>query len=138
MANEMPHGKTLDSDFMFTKLVVNDLDKAAEFYTSVFGLIQMHRLDAAITGRAVSEIVYMPTYPGGPMFILAKFHDVSKPASDEVLLGFATKDMDALLARVDKAGGRVVEQIPASEHIPFRTAFIKDAEGHLVQISQAG
>jgi|SRR6185369_3697002 predicted enzyme related to lactoylglutathione lyase len=136
MANEMPSGKSLDSDFMFTKLVVNDLDKAAAFYTSVFGLIEMHRLDAKITGRAVSEIVYMSTYPGGPMFILAKFHDVQKPASDESILGFSTKDMDALVQRVEAAGGRLVEVIPESAQMPFRTAFIEDAEGHLVQVSQ--
>ena len=137
MANGVPHGKTLDADFMFTKLQVSDLDKAGAFYTAVFGLVEMHRIDAAIAGRGLSEVIYMPTYEGGPMFILAKFHDASKPSTDELILGFATKDLDALLARVETAGGRVVEVIAAGAQSPFRTAFVSDGEGHLVQVSQA-
>ena len=53
MANGVPHGKTLDADFMFTKLQVSDLDKAGAFYTAVFGLVEMHRIDAAIAGRGL-------------------------------------------------------------------------------------
>lgn len=137
MAHEIPSGRTLDTDFMFTKLLVNDLDKAATFYTSVFGLIEMHRVEAKIAGQPVSEIVYMPTYPGGPMFILAKFHTPPAAGTNELIMGFATKDMDALLARAKQAGGRLIELIPESAHMPFRTAFIEDPQGHRVQISQA-
>ena len=136
MAHEMPSGCTLDTSFMFTKLQVADLDKAASFYTSVLGLIEMHRVEAAIGGRAVSEIIYMPTQPGGPMFILAKFHDTNAPSRNETILGFATGDTEALIARAEKAGGRMVEQLPAGPHNPFRTTFIEDPEGHVLQFSQ--
>lgn len=136
MAHEMPSGCTLDINFMFTKLQVADLDKAASFYTSVLGLIEMHRVEAAIGGRTVSEIIYMPTQPGGPMFILAKFHDTNTPSRNETILGFATGDTEALIARAEKAGGRVVEQLPAGPHNPFRTTFIEDPEGHVLQFSQ--
>lgn len=137
MANGIPSGRKLDTDFMFTKLLVNDLEKAAAFYTSVFGLIEMHRLDAKIAGRPVSEIVHMPTYPDGPMFILAKFHGAPKPTNDESILGFSTKDMGALLQRVEKAGGRLLELMPETAESPFRTAFVEDFEGHVLQISQS-
>ena len=134
MAGAIPHGRNLDTDFLFTKLVVDDLDRAVEFYGSVFGLIEMHRLDAEITGRAISEVVFMPTCEGGPMFVLAKFHDKVGPVAGETILGFATGDLDALLDRAMKAGGRVAEQRDAGS---FRHAFVIDPEGHLVQISQA-
>ena len=134
MAHQIPHGRTFDADFMFTKLLVNDLDKSAAFYGSVFGLIEMHRVEAEIMGRKISEIVYQPTYAGGPMFILGKFHDTSRPANDELGLGFSTKDMDALLKRVEAAGGSVAQ---VQEGGGFKNAFVKDTEGHLVQISQA-
>jgi lactoylglutathione lyase len=137
MAHEIPSGRALDADFMFTKLRVHDLDRAAAFYTSVFGLVEMHRVEAQIADRAVSEVIYMPTYAGGPMFILAKFQDEATPARDELILGFAVKDLDALLERAEKAGGRLVEDKPAGPTSPFRTAFIEDGEGHLLQISQA-
>ena len=136
MASGIPHGKTLDADFMFTKLLVNDLAKASAFYTAVFGLVEMHRVEAAITGRSVTEVIYMPTSEGGPMFILAKFNDVSTPSKDELILGFATKDLEALLARVEEAGGSVAEPIQDVPQAGMRHAFIRDAEGHLIQVSQ--
>ncbi|MDD3797578.1 MAG: VOC family protein [Novosphingobium sp.] len=139
MASQIPHGKTLDTDFMFTKLVVKDLARAVDFYSAVIGLVEMNRVEAEIAGRKVSEVVFMPTYPGGPMFILAQFHDMEKPSNDELILGFATKDIDAAVERAVKAGGGVAE--PAHE-IPgaggMKVAFVTDPEGHLVQLSQTG
>jgi len=136
MANQIPSGRTLDTDFMFTKLFVSDLEKSGEFYASVFGLVEMHRVEAAIAGRPVTELVYMPTYPGGPMFILARFHDVSTAAGDELILGFATQDLEALLERVEKAGGRIVEPVQEIPQAGMRLAFVADAEGHVSQVTQ--
>jgi len=139
MASQIPDAKTLDTDFMFTKLQVKDLDRAVAFYTSVVGVVQMNRVEAEIEGRKVSEVVFMPTYPGGPMFILAQFHDTETPAANELILGFATKDIAGLLARTEQAGGRVLE---AAREVPgmggMQVAFAADPEGHVLQFSQAG
>ncbi len=139
MASQIPDAKTQDTDFMFTKLQVKDLEGAVKFYSSVIGLVEMNRVEATIIGRKVSEVVFMPTYPSGPMFILAQFHDTAAPATNELILGFATKDIVALIARAEQAGGRVVE--PASEvpGVPgMQVAFIADPEGHVLQLSQVG
>lgn len=133
MAATLPHGRSHDVDFMFTKLIVNDLDRAVEFYSGVFGLVEMHRLEAEITGRKVSEVVFMPTAEGGPMFVLARFHDRAGPATDETILGFAAQDLDALLERANTFGGVVASQTSGGG---FRHAFLLDPEGHLIQISQ--
>ena len=139
MASQIPHAKTQDTDFMFTKLQVKDLDRAVAFYSSVIGLVEMNRVEAEITGRKVSEVVFMPTYPGGPMFVLAQFHDTQSTAANELILGFATKDIAGLIARAEEGGARVLE--PARE-VPgmggMQVAFIADPEGHVVQLSQAG
>jgi lactoylglutathione lyase len=139
MASQNPDAKIRDTDFMFTKLQVKDLDRAVSFYGAVIGLVEMNRVEAEIAGRAVTEVVFMPTYPGGPMFILAHFHDTAAPAANELILGFATKDIAALVARAEQAGGRVVE--PAHE-VPgmggMLVAFIADPEGHVLQLSQPG
>jgi catechol 2,3-dioxygenase-like lactoylglutathione lyase family enzyme len=134
MASAMPHGRTLDTDFMFTKLVVHDLERAVQFYTSVFGLVEMHRLDAEIVGRAVSEVVFMPTSDGGPMFVLLRYLDAAGPVVGEQILGFSTLDLDALVERVDRAGGKLLERKAAGG---FEHAFVADPEGHLLQISHA-
>ncbi|GAD47735.1 hypothetical protein NT2_01_05090 [Caenibius tardaugens NBRC 16725] len=133
MAATLPHGRSHDVDFMFTKLVVHDLERATEFYRDVFGLVEVHRLDAEITGRKVSEVVFMPTSEGGPMFVLVRFHDRAGPASDETILGFATQDLDALLERANALGGVTASQTAGGG---FRHAFLLDPEGHLIQISQ--
>jgi predicted enzyme related to lactoylglutathione lyase len=139
MASQIPHAKTQDTDFMFTKLQVKDLDRAVAFYSSVIGLVEMNRVEAEIGGRKVSEVVFMPTYPGGPMFILAQFHDTQSPAANELILGFSTKDIAGLVARAEQAGGRVLE---AAKEVPgmggMQVAFIADAEGHVIQLSQMG
>jgi len=139
MASQIPDAKTQDTDFMFTKLQVKDLDGAVAFYSSVVGLVEMNRVEAEITGRKVSEVVFMPTYPGGPMFILAQFHDTQAPAGNELILGFATKDIAGFIARAEQAGGRVLE--PARE-VPgaggMQIAFVSDPEGHVLQLSQMG
>jgi len=139
MASQIPHAKTQDTDFMFTKLQVKDLDRAVAFYSSVIGLVEMNRVEAEIAGRKVSEVVFMPTYPGGPMLILAQFHDTQSPAANELILGFSTKDIAGLVARAEQAGGRVLE---AAKEVPgmggMQVAFIADAEGHVIQLSQMG
>ena len=136
MASQVPHGRTLDVDYMFTKLCVNDLDKAAAFYESVCGLVEVQRMEAHMMGDPVTEVVYKATYPAGPMLILAKFTDAPPPATDEVILGFAAKDLEAMLERVEKAGGRILEPIKASPGFAMRHAFVADPEGHRIQISQ--
>lgn len=136
MAHQIPSAKTLDTDFMFTKLNVHDLDTATAFYASVVGLVEMTRVEAVIDGRPVTEVVYMPTYEGGPMFILARFHDVSAPAKGELIMGFASQDLDAFVTRAQQAGGKVIE---APREIPgagMRVAFVADPEGHVLQVTQ--
>lgn len=132
---DVPSGRTLETDFMFTKLLVQDIERSAAFYTTVFGLVEMNRLEARIIDRPVEEVVYMATYAGGPMLILARFGDTHERGSDEVILGFATRDLEAALERTIQAGGKILE--PIQEPYPgMRHAFIADEEGHVVQISQ--
>ena len=134
MASE-PHGRTLDVDYMFTKLCVNDIERAAKFYESVCGLVEIRRMDAHMMGDPVTEIVYRATYPEGPMLILAKFTEAPAPATDEVILGFAVKDLEAMLERVEKGGGRILEPIQESPGFAMRHAFVADPEGHRIQLS---
>lgn len=139
MEVSIPHAKNSDTDFMFVKLQVKDLEASVEFYTKVVGLVEMNRVEAEIAGRKVSEVVFMPTYPGGPMFILAHFQGTERPAGNEVILGLATTDIAGFIARAQHAGGRVLE---AAREVPgmggMQVAFIADPEGHVLQISQAG
>lgn len=133
MAIELPHGQTLGMKFMFTKLPVNDLERSATFYTSVFGLVEMQRIDAQIIGRPATEVVYMPTHANGPLLILLKYHDLPKRPNEAVILGFSTDDLTAFVDRLEKAGGRVVDRM----EVPgMQIVFGEDIEGNRLQVTQ--
>lgn len=133
---QIPSAKTLDTDFMFTKLIVADIDAVSAFYASVVGLVEMQRVEAVIDGRAVTEVVYMPTSPGGAMFILARFHDAATPATSELIMGFASQDLDGFVARATAAGGKVIEVPREILGAGMRVAFVADPEGHVLQVTQ--
>jgi len=123
-------------NFGFTKLVVGDLEKAASFYKSVFGLTEQARVNSAIAGRAISEILFNPTSAGGATFVLLSFPETRTPASSEVILGFMTSDMSALLERTRAAGGRIVEDATSRPEHGVKVAFVRDVEGHLIEVVQ--
>ena len=124
------------SDFGFTKLLVADLERSAAFYTAVAGLAESGRVDADIAGRKISEILMQATSPGGPTLVLLHFHVRPSPGADEVILGFMTGDLEAFLKRTREAGGSVYEEIKSMPEHGVRVAFVKDVEGHLIEVVQ--
>lgn len=124
------------ADFGFTKLVVADLERSATFYKAVCGVEESGRVDAEIAGRKISEIMLHPTTPGGATLVLLRFHDLPRPAADELILGFMTLDLEAFVMRARDAGGSVYEEIKSMPEHGVRVAFVKDVEGHLIEVVQ--
>lgn len=124
------------SDFGFTKLVVADLAKSADFYKTVCGLTEQFRYSSTIAGRKIDEILFNATYTGGPTFVLLSFPDSPKSAPGESILGFTTPDLEAFLGRVGEAGGTVAEGIRVMEEMKLKVAFVRDVEGHLLEVVQ--
>ena len=120
--------------FGFTKLVVGDLEKSATFYKSVCGLTEMARVDAEIEGRAISEIMFNGTAPGAGTFVLLAYKDTPAPTSGELILGFITQDVDAFVARARAAGGSVAQAGTAQPEHGVKVAFVRDNEGHLIEV----
>jgi predicted enzyme related to lactoylglutathione lyase len=54
----------------------------------------------------------------------------------EVILGFTTDDLPALLERVRAAGGHVHAPIKEMAELKLRVAFATDPEGHLAELVQ--
>jgi len=136
MTNAIPAAIDVDAHFTFTKLVVDDLEKCHAFYTSVCGLVEQFRYDSEIGERAISEILYAPTDPGGGSLALLKYLGVPKPESGESILGFTTSDLDAFIARAEAAGGRVIDPARDMADLNLRVAFVEDCEGHLIEVVQ--
>ena len=136
MTNTMPHGRTSDAHFSFTKLLVGELEKTAAFYASVCGLVEQQRVDATIGGRPIREITFLPTYPGGGSLTLLEFLGAPEPHADELILGFTTTDIEAFVERAKAAGGCVADPIRALPEHRLRVAFVRDVEGHLLEVVQ--
>jgi predicted enzyme related to lactoylglutathione lyase len=124
------------ADFGFSKLVVGDLERCGAFYQAVCGLVESGRYEAAIAGRAIREIMYRPTSPGGAMLVLLAYLDTPRPGGGETILGFQTPDLDAFLKRAREAGGSVLEEPRTIDDLEVRVAFVRDPEGHLLEVVQ--
>jgi len=122
--------------FSFTKLLVDDLEATAAFYKSVCGLTELARVDSAIEGRQISEIMFNATGEGAATFVLLKFVGAPKPHNDEVIIGFMTPDVEAFVQRAVAAGGSVAEEVKSMPEHGVRVAFVRDVEGHLIEVVQ--
>jgi lactoylglutathione lyase len=120
--------------FGFMKLVAGDLDKCAAFYESALGLVRQRRIDFDGEAGRGSEILYEATAAGGAMFVLIHYDDKPAPAHGELILGFYTSDIDAMVARVAAAGGAVDRAPYAIPEMKLKVAFVRDVEGHVIEL----
>ena len=120
--------------FGFTKLLVDDLEGVATFYKSVCELTELYRVESEIGGRKIREILFDVTGAGAATFVLLKFEGAPKPTNDEVILGFITPDLEAFVGRVLAAGGSVLQEIRSQPEHGVKVAFVKDVEGHLIEV----
>lgn len=119
--------------FGFTKLIVQDLERCADFYKRVFGLTELARVSAAVNDREIDEIMFNPTGEGGATFVLWKWRDRDHGTIDEVILGFQTDDVHALVASVPAAGGTIIQPVKDMPEHGVRVGFVTDPEGHLIE-----
>jgi catechol 2,3-dioxygenase-like lactoylglutathione lyase family enzyme len=120
--------------FGFTKLIVGDLEKSAEFYKSVCELTEQARVDAAIEGRRISEIMFNPTGQGAATFVLLAYPDEPRPKGGEAILGFITEDVHAFVARAKAAGGTIAQDVASQPEHGVKVGFVRDIEGHLIEV----
>ena len=123
--------------YSFTKLVVNDLDAMCDYYCSVFGLHAgtRERFEEGVGGEPIDEVALVAN-PGDPFgaVTLLKFEKRPGAKPDEVILGFTTPDLSALVDRLTEAGGSLVGKIKEMPSHRVRVAFARDPEGHLCEL----
>jgi predicted enzyme related to lactoylglutathione lyase len=124
--------------FSFTKLVVHDLEKAAAFYREVYGLHAVKRVSGERIGsEEIDEIMLSPD-PAAAFgsLVLLKVLGRGPSPSGELILGFTTPDLPALLDRLRAAGGTLVAPIQEMPGLRLRVAFAADPEGHVAELVQ--
>jgi lactoylglutathione lyase len=128
----------MNSTFSFTKLVVHDVEKLAAFYCEAFGLHAVNRVRGeSIGSETIDEIMLSPDPKAAfGSFVLLKYLDRAPSPKGELILGFTTDDLPALLDRVRAAGGGVHAPIKELPELKLRVAFATDPEGHLAELVQ--
>lgn len=122
--------------FGFTKLIVSDVDNLYTFYNRVFGLVQKARVRQGEGENELDEII-MGTDEEGyshPTLIIKRYPNRPVPVPGEVTLGFVVDDVDATVEKAWVEGGSVHRAAQAQPQHGVKVAFIKDSDGHLIEI----
>jgi lactoylglutathione lyase len=118
----------------YVVLVVEDLDRALAFYCDVLGLPLGHRsgpyaqLATGVTRVSLYERAAMASTLG---------RELASPSSDApgFELGFKVDDCDAAYNEL-VAGGATPAVPPTDRAWGQRTAYVRDPDGHLVELAQ--
>jgi predicted enzyme related to lactoylglutathione lyase len=127
-----------ETGFAFTKLVVHDLEKSATFYRDAYGLHAVRRVRGERIGDEEIDEIMLAADPQAAFgsFVLLKYLGRAAPSGGELVLGFTTGDLPALIDRVRAAGGRVAVPMREMPELRLRVAFATDPEGHLAELVQ--
>ena len=115
-------------------LMVEDVDRAVDFYTRVLGLRLGHRSgEYAQLDTGVTRIGF---YTRAAMSEALGFEIVAPPAGSAGFeLGFKVDDVDAAYAEV-LTGGAAAVTPPTTRAWGQRTAYVRDPDGHLIEFAQ--
>lgn len=124
--------------FVFTKMVVADLEREATFYEQVIGLKPVMRMTIGDGADIADEaILSADGTPGSaPSLALLCYRHRPAPVPGELVLGFMVDDADAIVAATLRAGGRVLTAPHDVIEHGLRIGFVADPEGHEVEIIQ--
>ncbi len=118
----------------YVVLIVEDLDRALDFWTGTLGLRLGHRsgpyaqLDTGTTRLALYERAAMSSTLG---------FELRAPADDTAAfeVGFVVDDVDAAYAALVERGARATAR-PTTRAWGQRTPYVRDPDGHLVELVQ--
>lgn len=122
------------ASFSFTKLIVDDEERMAEYYHQVYGLNKLQRVQESGSAELgpIREVIMGPGETmSAESLVMFKFLDRPAPRDQEVILGFITEDLDALAERVLAHGGKHVGSIESQPEHGVRVIFTTDPEGRL-------
>ncbi len=127
-----------DSNYGFTKIIVGDLERPADFYKSVFEYHELQRVASDVAGEPMEEIIMVrgADMAGEVTLVIWKWPKRPPPRESDVILGFITTDIDTVFARTVTAGGRVVQSPRNMPEHGVRVGFIADVDGRLIEVVQ--
>jgi len=123
-----------NTNFGFTKLIVDDEEVMARYYCGVYGLREFQRVENNESGAGgpIREIILAhEDARAAPTLVMFKFTDRPAPVEREAILGFITDDLDGLARRIIDHGGKHVASIKSMPEHGVRVLFSTDPEGRM-------
>lgn len=120
----------------YVVLVVADLDRSVTFYADVLGLPLGHR--SGPYAQFATGVTRVACYERDAMASTLGMEALRAPAPDApgFELGFKVDDVDAAYAELIDAGAEPATP-PRDRPWGQRTAYIRDPDGHLIELAQA-
>ncbi|WP_228004257.1 VOC family protein [Amycolatopsis sp. YIM 10] len=122
----------MSARFVFTKIMVRNLDAQAAFYATALGLVVKHRFSGGEGDGAFEEVVL----GDDPSLLLLHYPYRVQPPSGGAVLGFAVADLDQAVRAVEAAGGAVLTEPKSIPEAAMRVAKVEDIEGQLLELVQ--
>ncbi len=116
--------------YCWTTLLVGDLDRSIMFYTESIGLSLNRRFSAGGHG----EIAFLGTEETQIELVCPGSESIT--AGDGITLGFSTDSLEEAMSLMAHNGIRI-ESGPVQPNEKIRFFYIRDPDGHRVQISQS-
>lgn len=128
----------LSARFAFTKLIVSDVDRLFAFYRDVFGLGEIARVRQGQGESELDEIIMGPEGAGYsvPSLVIQRYPNRPVPERGEATLGFIVPDLDRTLEAAVNAGASIDRPARTAPEHRIRVAFVKDTDGHLIEVVQ--
>jgi lactoylglutathione lyase len=118
----------------YVVLIVDDLERSLAFYTDVLGLPLRHR--AAQYAQLETGTTRLALYARKAMEETLG-RKIERPSADAPAfeIGFKTGDVDAAFEEL-LARGAVAVTPPTTRPWGQRTAYVRDPDGHLIELAQ--
>lgn len=123
--------------FAFTKLVVKDIAAAERFYCGVFGMKVLSRVGTHDHKYALEETILSPAGAADAhRLIVTRYLERPCPPAGSAWTGFVVADIEAALAAVVCAGGKIEVPVHRNSEHGVLAAIAADPDGHLIEIVQ--
>lgn len=118
----------------YVVLIVEDLERALHFYVNVLGLELDHR--SGPYAQLATGATRVALYERDAMAMtLGRHLTAPDPDAPAFELGFKVDDCDAVYAELVAAGAKPAVT-PRDRQWGQRTAYVRDPDGHLVELAQ--
>ncbi|WP_376090735.1 lactoylglutathione lyase [Roseomonas sp. CCTCC AB2023176] len=124
--------------FLHTMIRVGDLDRAVNFYTTMFGMKELRRRDVPDGKYTLAFLGYGGNATGEAEIELTYNYGVEKYEQGNAFghLAVGVPDVAAACKRIKQAGGKVTREAGPVKHGTTIIAFVEDPDGYKIELIQ--